>query len=250
LNGQYVVSLAVSGSNVFAGAYVGGYRSLYLSTNNGQSWTQRLNGQIVYSLAVSGTNVFAGTAFNGVYLSTNNGQNWTQTGFVNQDVYSLAASGTNIFAGTYGGGVYLSTNNGQNWTQINEGLGNLNITSLLTTTDYIFAGTYGSSVWKRSELTGVNNISGSIPKSYNLYQNYPNPFNPSTKIKFDLPKSSSAKLVIYDILGREVAILVNEQLKPGNYNIEWNASNFPSGVYFYKLVAGDYVEVKKMILIK
>jgi hypothetical protein len=98
-----------------------------------------------------------------------------------------------------------------------------------------------------------------IPTSYVLYQNYPNPFNPSTKIKFDLQKSnftlSGAKglnvlLIIYDIIGQEIATLVNEQLKPGSYEVEWNASNFPSGVYYYKLTAGDFNESKKMVLVK
>jgi hypothetical protein len=103
-------------------------------------------------------------------------------------------------------------------------------------------------------VMGMNNISSAVPNSYMLYQNYPNPFNPITKIKFYIPSSKGARgitrLVIYDILGREVAALVNQQLKPGSYEAEWNGSNFPSGVYFYKLVTADYSETRKMILIK
>lgn len=99
-------------------------------------------------------------------------------------------------------------------------------------------------------VIGIKPISNEIPKSYTLSQNYPNPFNPSTRIKFDLPKSSFTKLHIYDILGREVARLVNEQLKPGTYEVEWNGSNYPSGVYFYKIIAGDFNAVKKMVLVK
>jgi hypothetical protein len=101
----------------------------------------------------------------------------------------------------------------------------------------------------------VVKISEGVPSQYNLYQNYPNPFNPSTRIIFDIPPSKGARgmmveLVIYDILGREIGVLVNEQLKVGVYEVEWNASNQPSGVYFYRLSAGDYTESKKMILIK
>lgn len=89
-----------------------------------------------------------------------------------------------------------------------------------------------------------------VPISYNLYQNYPNPFNPVTKIKFALPKTSQVKLIIYDLLGREVVTLVDEKLNPGIFNIDWNALNYASGVYFYKLTANDFVETKKLVLIK
>jgi hypothetical protein len=102
----------------------------------------------------------------------------------------------------------------------------------------------------RDPTIGIKAISQSVPESYSLSQNYPNPFNPSTVIKFQVAGSRFVKLSIYDVLGREVSTLVNEQLKPGTYEVDWNASNYPSGVYFYKLAAGDYVETKKMILIK
>jgi hypothetical protein len=85
---------------------------------------------------------------------------------------------------------------------------------------------------------------------FSLGQNYPNPFNPGTMIKFDIPKSALVKLTIYDVLGKEVAVLVNENLTAGSYSAELNASNLPSGVYFYKLSAGDYTATKKMVLIK
>ena len=85
---------------------------------------------------------------------------------------------------------------------------------------------------------------------FHLYQNYPNPFNPTTSIRFDLKKSSHVKLIVYDILGREVALLVDEKLSYGGYTVEWLAKGFPSGVYFYKLITDEYVDVKKMVLLK
>jgi hypothetical protein len=101
---------------------------------------------------------------------------------------------------------------------------------------------------------GITQLCTEIPVSFNLYQNYPNPFNPVTKIKFDVPKTSFTKIIIYDILGREVTTLVNEELKPGSYEVDWSAeggaSEFSSGVYFYKITAGDYSETKKMVLMK
>ena len=97
---------------------------------------------------------------------------------------------------------------------------------------------------------GISSNNQNIPVNFKLNQNYPNPFNPSTKISFSIPVYSSVKLRIFDMLGRETAVLVNENLNPGTYNIEWNAANFASGVYFYELNAGDYREVRKMILLK
>jgi hypothetical protein len=98
--------------------------------------------------------------------------------------------------------------------------------------------------------TGIQSISNGTPDSYKLQQNYPNPFNPSTKISYSLPKAGNVNLVIFDALGREVSTLVNEEVSPGSYEVTWDASNYPSGVYFYKLSAGDYTKTRKMILIK
>ncbi len=107
-------------------------------------------------------------------------------------------------------------------------------------------------------IIGVNNISTSVPGSFTLYQNYPNPFNPATKIKFEIPLSRGVsegrgvlvRLIIYDVIGKEIATLVSEKLKAGTYEAEWDASNYPSGVYFYKLVTDNYTETKKMVLLK
>ena len=101
----------------------------------------------------------------------------------------------------------------------------------------------------------IQKTSSKIPSSYELYQNYPNPFNPTTSIKFEIPKSLSVKLIVYDLLGKEVATLVNEKLNAGSYEVKWPApsgdgSSYSSGVYFYRLVTGDFIDVKRMLLIK
>ena len=83
-----------------------------------------------------------------------------------------------------------------------------------------------------------------------LYQNYPNPFNPVTNIKFSVLKSGQVTLKVYDIKGSEIATLVNMQMNSGSYVYDFNAANLPSGAYFYKLTAGEFTEVKKMILVK
>jgi len=97
---------------------------------------------------------------------------------------------------------------------------------------------------------GIINTNSDIPEEFDLSQNYPNPFNPNTKISFDIPKTGYVRLKIFDCLGREITTLVNEELDPGTYKVGWDGSNYPSGVYFYTLRAGDYIESKKMILLK
>ena len=117
---------------------------------------------------------------------------------------------------------------------------------------YLFGGTLDSSILIKYGLpTNINANTGNIINPLNLYQNYPNPFNPVTKISFDLPKSGNVKLIVYDILGREVAALVNNEFKKaGSYTVEFNSENSASGVYFYKLITDDYIQVKKMVILK
>jgi Secretion system C-terminal sorting domain len=101
-----------------------------------------------------------------------------------------------------------------------------------------------------AEVIGIKTISELVPAQYSLGQNYPNPFNPSTKFTIQIAKSSDISVTVYNVLGRQVEILVNRQLKPATYEIDWNASNYPSGVYYYKLVAGAFNQTRKMILVK
>jgi hypothetical protein len=103
--------------------------------------------------------------------------------------------------------------------------------------------------YSQSTPTGVEQIS-EIPEKFNLGQNYPNPFNPSTTISFSIPSAGFTSLKVYDVLGNEVAALVNEDRPAGNNEVRLNASSLSSGTYFYKLQAGSFTEVKKMILLK
>ena len=103
---------------------------------------------------------------------------------------------------------------------------------------------------------GIEPISTVIPQKFELYQNYPNPFNPMTKLRFNIPLSRGVSegrgvlLKIYDVLGKEIAVLVNQDLKPGIYEIDWNAENIPSGVYFYSLITNEFTQTKKMVVLK
>lgn len=98
--------------------------------------------------------------------------------------------------------------------------------------------------------TGINYLNTEIPNKYFLEQNYPNPFNPATNIKFGLPYSENVKLVVLDILGKEVAVLADGNFNAGEYSANFNASSLASGIYFYKLTSGNFSQTKKMLLIK
>jgi photosystem II stability/assembly factor-like uncharacterized protein len=141
-----ILSLVFSDTNLFAGTFGSG---VFLSTNNGSTWTAVNAGrmdsmEIVMSLVVSGTNLFAGTT-SGVFRSTDNGSSWAavDTGLTNTDVACLVVSGADLFAGIYNGGAFHSTNNGQSWTPVNNGLTNSKVVSLAVSDTNIFAGTYG-----------------------------------------------------------------------------------------------------------
>jgi hypothetical protein len=169
--------------------------------------------------------------------------------------------------------VYLatSTNGGATW--VNERISS----SPFTPVSNIFFGDYNNitahngivrPIWIRLQSSvlslwtaiinnpvGVEPVSTEIPSSYKLEQNYPNPFNPVTSINFDIPAvngnaAQDVSIKIYDILGNETAVIVNGKLAPGSYKYEWDATLAPSGVYFYKMQAGDFSETKKMILTK
>jgi hypothetical protein len=104
-------------------------------------------------------------------------------------------------------------------------------------------------VLKQASTNGIGKYAG-FPSEFSLYQNYPNPFNPTTTIKYDVPSRTLVTIKIYDALGREVAVPVNEIKSPGRYQFEFTDSSLASGVYFYEMTAGKYNEKKKMILVK
>ena len=108
----------------------------------------------------------------------------------------------------------------------------------------------GAEIYKLAITTDVKEVGDQIPAYYKLEQNYPNPFNPSTTIQFSIPEQSFVKLEVFNSLGEKVSTLVSEDLNAGNYQYEWNAEKLSSGIYFYKLITGNFTETKKMILMK
>jgi hypothetical protein len=141
--------------------------------------------------------------------------------------------------GTYrsGGGQFVFIS-GRPYRFINQ--------ELRSNSEYILENFFGE-----SKIAGIDEQDViNIPKKYELYQNYPNPFNPMTIINYELPITNKVELYIYNLLGQRVATLVSKKQNAGVYNVEWDGSEFPSGIYYYRIKAGNFVDVKKMILLK
>ena len=219
-------------------------------------WRQTIgaSNKNIKAFQVSGTNMFAGAYDGGVFRSTNDGTSWTavNTDLTNKGVTAMTLHSTNLFVGTDGGGVFLSTNNGTNWTGINTGLSNKRLHAMIIHGGTIFAGTAGGGIWKRSlsQITSVESMLNNFPANFTLQQNYPNPFNPSTQITYSIPKLSNVSIKVYDILGQEIATIVNDKKLKDLYTLRWDAQNVPTGLYFYRLVTDEYELTKKMIITK
>lgn len=262
--GPGIRALATNGSNIFAGTMLQG---VFHSSDNGTHWTAATSGldtyTVVAALAVNGSNVFAATSTNpeggniqgvGIFRSRDAGVSWTSvnTGLTVLNITALAIHDSVLYAGTDSGGVFLSTNNGTSWSPFNADLPNPYVSSLALNDTYIYAGILGG-LWRRplsEELVSVPPSGKNVPLQFGLEQNFPNPFNPTTVIRYELALTSYVVLKIYDVLGKEVETLINEWLSAGSHSGTFNAKELPSGIYFYRLQAGDFVETKKMILLK
>lgn len=189
-----------------------------------------------------------------IYRSTDKGVTWSYIKF-NQSINSINfSSAITGYASAYNNIIYKTTNGGESWFAtycINNSASygiyftNENTGYAVSLYGQIIKTTTGGGV-----LISVEPQSYIVPRTYNLYQNYPNPFNPTTKIKFDIPKAMNASLKIFDILGREVSVIVNDFLIPGTYAFDFDGSNLSSGVYFYVLTGEGFVDSRKMVLIK
>lgn len=193
--------------------------------------------------------------YSGIYRSPRNVLTWSNInyGLTDLNITSFAINSWGyLYAGTGSQGVFCSKDTGNSWFQINNGLTDSSIESLyITKDDYIIAGTSSGNIFMTNQPTSIrpdgNNYS---PVQYDLKQNYPNPFNPETNISFSIATKSFTKLIIYDIMGKEIITLISEELPAGTYSRQWLAKGIPSGVYFYQLQSGAFSQTKKLILMK
>jgi len=243
--------------------------NLFRTNNGGTSWdniTGTLPDRFPADIAVDPNDdnivyvTFYGFGTGHVYKSTNSGDSWTDVSDNLPDVPVTAVivdpnNSSHIYIGT-DIGVFVSTDGGGSWQDFNAGLPDavqgmdLNIT---TVNNVIRVMTHGNGAYETKLLSQIPSDTGTMPPTvtdFKLEQNYPNPFNPSTVISFSVPSAAPVTLKVYDVLGNETATLVNEEKPVGIYEVEFNATGLSSGIYFYKLEAGNYVETRKMVLLK
>ena len=200
--------------------------------------------------------LYVGDDGDGFFKSTDDGNSWQQlnTGLPNSFVWALAVGdGDNLFAGLARDGVSRSTNGGVQWDSINTGLdpSSRRVCSLLIARNgHLFAGTVNGLYRTVHQVTETRSDMQNHILGFSLSRNYPNPFNPATTIPFSIGKRVRTCLVIFDVLGREIATIVDKETNPGNYEIGWNAAGVASGVYVYRLTAGSFVASHKMMIAK
>ncbi|MBL8006913.1 MAG: T9SS type A sorting domain-containing protein, partial [Ignavibacteria bacterium] len=236
------------------------YARILKTKNGGVTWTDQLGSMDLPYVDLNSVyfidNNTGWVSGSGGYIlrTTNGGTDW---GYLHSgtssNLYSIRflnkKNGWVLGSDYYNTFVLVTTNGGQSWTKKSCGTGN-SLTSVFFT-DKNTGWVTGSNGTILKTTTGGNEyLPSEIPSGYSLNQNYPNPFNPVTNLEFGIPDLGFVTLKIYDILGKEIKTLINENLNPGKYEIVFNGSGLPSGVYFYKLTAGDFTDTKRMMLIK
>jgi len=263
--------------------FVAGFYHTAVSTNGGDFWTLTYLGDVyAYSIKfldqqtgwVIGARVINGNA-SGLYVlkTINSGGNWnvicsdsafygyhtvtTDAFFITEQVgYLVGRYGFAPPPSSWSGMMKKTTNGGISWFNFPGFYNQYSveaITFVNNQTGFAVGNHNGLGIiYKTTNANGIVTLNSEIPNQFSLYQNYPNPFNPQTKIKFQIPAGFATQtiLTVYDIHGREVAVLINEQLKPGTYEVDWDSSSFPSGVYFYTITSGSFKETRKMVLLK
>jgi photosystem II stability/assembly factor-like uncharacterized protein len=229
---------------------------VYKTTNGGTNWVLKSIGTAndINVIKKYGTTSMGLAGKSGTIMySTNKGDTWAA---INNYTYEYTdifyIDDTHIYVCGADGRIYYTQNRGTNWfyqyTADEHALNGI----------YFTDATHGFSVGNggtilRTTTAGtisVGNTSLTLPLEYKVYQNYPNPFNPVTKITYDIMKSGNVKLIVFDVLGREISTLVNQQQTAGSYSVEFNGVNLSTGIYFYRLEVNGYVEVKKMMFMK
>jgi Secretion system C-terminal sorting domain len=254
-----VTGLALGSAALFAATLNDGVFQSPLSAIRWTPCDSGITNTPVKALAASDSVVFAAMDTS-IYFSTNSGANWSSadTGLPSDThvrcfaIDSIGGAANFVFAGTNGKGVFVSIDTGKTWSGFNAGMSHTTVLSLIINNNTLFAAT-DRGVWTLAlpdVITAVKRKPVGTPNRFSLSQNYPNPFNPTTKIKYQLSVNSFVTLKVYDILGREVARLVNERQNAGDYAVTFNAGSLSSGVYFYRLTAGGSAATKKLMLIK
>lgn len=252
--------------------FVGCSNGIYRSVNNGQSWSAVNDGLTDLAINVFGlipdysgtgnSNLFAGTnGGGGVFRSMDYGLSWKRENngleiVPNMAVYAFSNNGSDLFVST-GGGIFLSKDYGDNWFHVDDGFDATARSLLVTSASKLVAGTLFYGIWSRplSEMTSVKDFPANKSlRNFSLEQNYPNPFNSGTRISWQSPVSGWQTVKIYDMVGNQIATLVDEYKTAGKYEMDFNPASSTGnqlfGIYYYQLKAGSFIQTKKMVIIK
>lgn len=240
-----------SNGDLFAGTAGGG---IFKSTD-GINWNKlSCDYNVIWALGATSSAVFAGTYGDGLHRSLDGGASWTKvTSLGISFVYSISVDlNGKVYVSSLTNGVFVSSDNGNSWTSL--GMGGFGVSSLMVNpgSSDVYVGTKEGKVFSISNSGGVTSAEKetAMPTEFELAQNYPNPFNPSTTIQFALPVAGNYSLKVYNIIGQEVANLIQSELTAGVHKINFDASRLASGVYFYRLSGKNVNISKKMLLIK
>ena len=252
--------------NIFVGTYG---EHVYCSNDDGNSWIS-LNTGLAYSFVntidfnndghvyISAwdweepNHIPTTYYYYGIFKSNDNGNNW----FMIKDDFNIdhivVDKANNIYGSTYLIGVYRSNDNGISWDLINNGLPNKYVTGLLIDNNsYLYAGTLQDGVYRSLEqITNIQKEPSGFIMIPILYQNYPNPFNPTTTIEYYLPRNQHVEIILFNTLGQQVKTFYSGVQNSGNHQVEINAENLPSGIYYYQLKTEEFQNTKKCLLLK
>ncbi|MFI5252253.1 MAG: YCF48-related protein [Bacteroidota bacterium] len=242
----------------FTGIAVGDSGKILMTTIGGTTWMPEISGTFnnLHDVVFSDANTGTAVGNNGTILRTTNGGTvwFSQPSGTTENLYGVSLTDANH--GTVvgeGGAILRTTNGGVTWTRQPSGkAGTIRGVAFSSTNTGTVVGDNGAII--RTTSGGALAVRGgsypSIPIGFELKQNYPNPFNPTTLINYQLPAAGRVSLKVYDILGREIATLVDGAQTPGDHFIQWDGSSLPSGVYFYRIQSGLYSETKKLLLMR
>jgi hypothetical protein len=236
--------------------FVGTWSGVFRSTNAGKTWLRMGTSTsfIVNTMAINSKGyIFVGCSNCGVFRSIDSGVNWEPKDAMMGDslVSNILINSKDVIYKSSSYGVFYSTNDGDTWLPI-DGIPSVVSFFAFDINNYLYAGTKTGTVYRsnKSTITGVIENKFKIPNTFKLLQNYPNPVNPTTTISYTVLRTSFISIKVYDVLGKEVETLVNENKPVGNYSVEFNAIKSSSGIYFYRMQAGSFVDTKKLILLK
>jgi photosystem II stability/assembly factor-like uncharacterized protein len=252
----YDIDFADPTTTFIAGSGIGSSGYIYKSTDFGDSWILNYtsSNNLTKIFMVDSMNGWAAGTSSSILRTTDGGMNWKKSSFSGfQFTASIFFINKNVgWVLREGGEILMTSDGGTSWNSsamkyplandlffINEHVG-----WMCGDNGTIFKTTNGGVTFVEDDTKSI------LPQGHFLSQNYPNPFNPSTKIKYYIPQQSFVNVKVYDLLGRAVATLVNEEKPTGNYEVEFNANSLSNGIYFYRLKANGFVETKKMILLK